>query len=96
MTTNYSVLPVERMLLRDRKQDALLRIVYIDPARATRGCAAWTTTHGRIPCRRTGCRRSSIPRAAASSWSRTTPGRTQACAWMMKAPLSSGTNGATR
>ena len=31
MTTNYSVLPVERMLLRDREQDALLRIVYIDP-----------------------------------------------------------------
>lgn len=31
MTTNYTVLPVERMLLRDREQDALLRIVYIDP-----------------------------------------------------------------
>ncbi len=32
MTTNHTVLPVERMLVRDREQDALLRIVFIDPA----------------------------------------------------------------
>lgn len=32
MTTNHAVLPVERMLVRDREQDALLRIVFVDPA----------------------------------------------------------------
>lgn len=32
MTTNHVVLPVERMLVRDRAQDALLRIVFIDHA----------------------------------------------------------------
>lgn len=32
MTTNHTVLPVERMLVRDREQDALLRVVFVDPA----------------------------------------------------------------